>query len=284
MRHHPILFFLIFALCTCLSPIMAQEATRTTASGIEYTKLRQGAGEALHDGQIALLLLRQQLIGPAGDTLDKRNWDTPMPVVIAPKEDPVQAVLHELAVGDSVHLAVNITAIMPNPPPHLPQDATVHYYISVVGALADQAAFQAYQAGLEQQRMQQQAKIIEAYLQAKGMAWQRTSSGLYYVVLKEGNGQTPALGDAISVHYTGTLLDGTKFDSSHDRKKPFSFSVGMKQVIAGWDEGFALLSPGAKALLVLPSALAYGDRNMGAIKAHSILLFEVEFLENQGRP
>jgi peptidylprolyl isomerase len=106
----------------------------------------------------------------------------------------------------------------------------------------------------------------------------KTPSGLMYVIKKEGQGNTPRNGEYVTAHYTGTLLNGTKFDSSRDRGKPFSFQIGMSQVIKGWDEGFLLLKPGAQALLIIPSELGYGSQDMGNIPPNSTLVFDVELI------
>ena len=95
-----------------------------------------------------------------------------------------------------------------------------------------------------------------------------------------GVGDFPEKGDKISVHYTGTLLtNGSKFDSSLDRKQPFEFKVGTGQVIKCWDEGFLQLKKGHKAKLTCPATSAYGKKAMGAIPANSDLVFEVELLD-----
>lgn len=105
-----------------------------------------------------------------------------------------------------------------------------------------------------------------------------TESGLQYQVITEGTGAKPTAEDHVKVHYTGTLLDGTKFDSSIDRGEPAEFPVS--QVIKGWTEGLQLMPVGSKYIFWIPSDLAYGDRGAGQmIKPNSTLKFEVELLE-----
>lgn len=104
-----------------------------------------------------------------------------------------------------------------------------------------------------------------------------TESGLQYKVLEAGEGDSPAASDVVIVHYSGTLIDGTKFDSSYDRGQPATFPVGG--VIPGWTEALQLMKPGAKYQLVIPSALAYGERGAGQdIGPNATLLFDVELV------
>lgn len=105
-----------------------------------------------------------------------------------------------------------------------------------------------------------------------------TESGLQYKVETEGTGEKPTASDRVKVHYTGTLLDGTKFDSSVDRGEPAEF--GVSQVIRGWTEGLQIMPAGSKYIFWIPSDLAYGERGAGQdIKPNSVLKFEVELLE-----
>jgi peptidylprolyl isomerase len=106
-----------------------------------------------------------------------------------------------------------------------------------------------------------------------------TASGLRYVDLVEGTGASPAAGDQVEVHYTGWLEDGTKFDSSVDRRQPFVFPLGLGRVIKGWDEGVATMRTGGRRRLIIPAHLGYGDRGAGrAIPPGATLVFEVELL------
>jgi len=106
-----------------------------------------------------------------------------------------------------------------------------------------------------------------------------TPTGLKYIDENIGTGKTPKTGDKVKVHYTGTLENGNKFDSSHDRNKPFEFPLGMNRVIKGWDEGISTMKEGGKRKLIIPPELGYGSRNMGSIPPNSILIFEVELIE-----
>jgi FKBP-type peptidyl-prolyl cis-trans isomerase FkpA len=106
-----------------------------------------------------------------------------------------------------------------------------------------------------------------------------TPSGLQYEDLTEGTGAAVKNGDTVQVHYTGWLTNGTKFDSSLDRRQPFSFTVGQGRVIKGWDEGVAGMKVGGKRKLTIPAALGYGARGAGsAIPPNAELIFEVELL------
>jgi peptidyl-prolyl cis-trans isomerase A (cyclophilin A) len=108
---------------------------------------------------------------------------------------------------------------------------------------------------------------------------QKTESGLYYTITKEGTGEHPPKGAKVSVHYRGTLVDGTVFDSSYQRNQPIEFSVGVGQVIPGWDEGILLLKKGAGARFVIPSHLGYGAQGAGGvIPPDATLIFEVELV------
>ena len=124
----------------------------------------------------------------------------------------------------------------------------------------------------------------EAFLaeNAKRAEVKTTESGLQYEVIAEGNGDKPAASDTVVVHYTGTLIDGTVFDSSVERGTPATF--GVTQVIPGWVEALQMMQVGAKWRLYIPSDLAYGPRGAGgAIGPNATLIFDVELLQIAGK-
>jgi FKBP-type peptidyl-prolyl cis-trans isomerase len=106
-----------------------------------------------------------------------------------------------------------------------------------------------------------------------------TSSGLRYKITDKGNGNSAVVGKNVKVHYKGQLIDGTVFDSSFKRNEPIEFTLGIGQVIKGWDEGLALLSEGDKARFIIPSDLAYGEAGAGGvIPPNANLIFDVELV------
>tara|TARA_Y100001935_G_C17290560_1_gene503048 strand:+ start:1027 stop:1416 length:390 start_codon:yes stop_codon:yes gene_type:complete len=118
------------------------------------------------------------------------------------------------------------------------------------------------------------------YFTGNAMAEKITDSGLKYEDLIEGTGRLAESGQEVSVHYTGWLTDGSKFDSSIDRNSPFQFSLGKGMVIKGWDEGVQGMKVGGKRKLTIPSVLGYGASGAGGvIPPNATLIFEVELLE-----
>ncbi|HIJ97338.1 MAG TPA: FKBP-type peptidyl-prolyl cis-trans isomerase [Desulfuromonadales bacterium] len=124
------------------------------------------------------------------------------------------------------------------------------------------------------------APVFAAKDEKKSAKTVTTASGLKYTDVVVGKGPAPTAGKQVKVHYTGTLENGKKFDSSVDRKEPFSFIIGIGQVIPGWDEGVMTMKVGGKRKLIIPSKLGYGPRGAGSdIPPNATLLFDVELLD-----
>ena len=143
-------------------------------------------------------------------------------------------------------------------------DQIVREFFTAAGERQGQENLETGNAFLEQNKERPEVKVTE--------------SGLQYEVLQEGNGPVPEAEDRVRVHYHGTLIDGTVFDSSVDRGEPAVFGVG--QVISGWTEALKMMPVGSKWKIYLPSDLAYGDRGAGGqLGPNETLIFEVELLE-----
>ena len=139
-------------------------------------------------------------------------------------------------------------------------------------------------AGKVQAQAATDEQLILGHLKAKNITnAKRTASGLYYVIHNEGEGAAPQMGQKVTVNYTGINMDGEKFDSNEDpafnHVSPFTFDLGKRGVIAGWDEGVALMKKGGKITLYIPSGLAYGPQARGPkIPANAILIFDIQLV------
>lgn len=137
-------------------------------------------------------------------------------------------------------------------------------------------AFRTFE-GSREKRLAEQKRLAEERMQKLTEGFDKTQSGLYYKIIEQGSGAKAQKGKTVSVHYTGALDNGQVFDSSYKRNQPIEFSLGVGQVIAGWDEGISLLSVGDKARFIIPPHLGYGSAGAGGvIPPNAILVFDVE--------
>jgi len=145
--------------------------------------------------------------------------------------------------------------------------------------MAFQEQIKAKLAEIEQKQSKITAEANKLFLDANAVkeGVVTTESGIQYRILEAGTGASPLAIDTVKVHYRGTLVDGSEFDSSFSRNEPATF--GLNGVIPGWTEGLQLVKEGGKIELVLPPELAYGERATGTIPANSVLVFEVQLLE-----
>ena len=157
--------------------------------------------------------------------------------------------------------------------------------VEIVRVGTEAEAFNAIEAfrtfeGLREKRIAEERAEKAAELEKYAAGFESTDSGLRYQIIQKGNGTKAEKGKTVSVHYKGSLTDGTVFDSSYKRNAPIDFALGMGQVIAGWDEGISLLNVGSKARFVIPSDLGYGARGAGGvIPPDATLIFDVELMD-----
>jgi FKBP-type peptidyl-prolyl cis-trans isomerase len=221
--------------------------------------------------------------------------------------DIVEAIMY-MSVGDSMVAQVDAQTIFKNTKNKMPDfmkaGDKMQYYIKLVSIKTKEELMKEQQAKMQKQIQEQMAKQqkdqkkialtdekkLQAFFKEKNITPTKTASGMYYMITQNGSGESPKMGDKVKMNYTGVLLDGTKFDSNVDtafgHTNPFEFNLGKGMVIKGWDEGVALLKKGSKAILYIPSGLAYGGNarpgggaNPKGIPANSCLVFEVELLD-----
>ena len=218
----------------------------------------------------------------------------PVPLMGAPPTSLVYEAFGMMKEGDSANFQVTPQELFTNTfggpiPPFIDSTDMITFEVGVSEVMSEEE-FQAYR--MEMMRKQQEDMIaamaeqnrldsatIAQYLEENNIDAEATESGLRYQITQKGRGVQPAAGDSVFVNYRGTLLDGTEFDSSVEGG-PLGFILGQQQVIAGWDEGIGLLNKGGKAMLYVPSPLAYGPQARSAvIGENAILVFDVELVD-----
>lgn len=282
------------------------QRTETTADGIEYTYIREG-GEMPNQGDYVLYHFTAV---NENDSVFINSYEQDFPAYLqydtaAQTQSGIDEIFLNLRNNDSILVQTTAEKMFGGfgVPPFLRNEETISLRIGVVDVLNEEN-FQAYfnalsermqqkQAETAQRQTQEDIQIIENYIAENNLDANRTESGLFYVIEKQGTGQEVDQGDEVSVHYTGYVLDGTVFDTSRESVarnhniytegrpySPIEFPVGQGQVIPGWDEGLQLLRKGTVAKLIIPSPLAYGNRQASeVITANSILVFDVEVVD-----
>jgi FKBP-type peptidyl-prolyl cis-trans isomerase len=207
------------------------------------------------------------------------------------KGDP-RGSLTMVGVGDSISFMVPIDSLIRVQNPTPAQKAQIAKVVAPLKKHGDYVKLDVKVLDIKSQqdvmneRAAATAKSAEAektalpdYLSAHKINAKQTASGLYYSIDKKGTGPLPKPGQKVTVNYTGTMLDGSVFDSSlKPGRTPFTFTLGQGQVIKGWDEGIALLPVGSKAHLFIPSDLAYGEAGNQGIPPNTPLVFEIDVL------
>lgn len=263
------------------------EEFKVSEDGYEYKYVKKGSGELPAQGEIVVynmkyvnekdsLLFETSSEQPALIPCDSMQWNNAGPLFKA---------FNIIKEGDSILIKIPTKTLFAESfrspvPPSLDPEGTITFCIGASKIMTQEEMQQEAIARGEKQ-LQKDIDVIDDYLAQNNITAQSTESGLRYVIDVEGTGDYPEPGDNVKVHYTGTLLDGTKFDSSFDRNEPINFAIGRGQVIMGWDEGIALLKKGGKGTLYIPSTLAYGERGAGGgqIPPNTPLKFDVELVE-----
>ncbi|MEM6722917.1 MAG: FKBP-type peptidyl-prolyl cis-trans isomerase [Bacteroidota bacterium] len=257
---------------------------------------------ALPEGGIAyelrLLRLGQELYSSYATGV-RNSMTLPDDFEKARKQNPLLDAILELSIGDSANILIESDSIVEQLRPDwgFQSGDLTDFRVKMVEILTPEEveAKKELQAALQRAQQEEQAKLAQAQQKeaaeiqeivnqkreaynAGSLTVERTASGLEYLILEKGSGPKPQKTQTVSVQYMGVLMDGTKFDSSFDQGRPIQFPLGVGRVIKGWDEGIALLSPGSKAMLFIPSEMAYGQSGAGKIPPNAQLCFYVELL------
>lgn len=257
---------------------------KMTESGLYYKYLVENDGPTAQLGEVVEVDLAYYL----NDSLMYSTKDAPEPVYDLVHEPSFAGDLYEgftmmhkgdsmsmIMPADSVFLKMFNSRIVPD---FVDSASIIRWEVKLVDIMTEEEVNARIQAAMDE-KFAAADETLRAYLAENNIEATPTESGLIYVCTQPGNGAKPEAGKKVKVHYTGTLLDGTKFDSSVDHGEPFEFPLGMGYVIPGWDEGVAMMSKGEKGILYVPAKLAYGERQAGPIPAFSNLIFEVELVD-----
>ena len=276
---------------TLFSCSQGMKEFKTLKSGLQYKIVddKKGDKKAVEGSMISMTITTTIRDSVLFDS-QKMNGGKPIetPVNAPSGVGDIMEAFPLLSEGDSVILQIPIDSMTHGGPlpPYAKSGDMLAFHVRLI-SVSTKAEFEKKKADETAKQVEADAKTVADYVAKNAATATKTPSGMYYMVTQAGSGPNAHAGQKITMNYTGTLLDGTPFDSNIDPKfshvQPFEFTLGQGMVIKGWDEGVALLSKGAKAKFIIPSTLAYGERampgspsNPKGIPANSSLVFEVE--------
>jgi FKBP-type peptidyl-prolyl cis-trans isomerase FkpA len=273
---------LILLASTALVVLASCNKLEKTESGVEYKVITHNDEARIAEtGDILLMNLR--ITTEKSDSVILETYSTNSPRYIPAEEPVLKEVFSLLAKGDSAEMYVNADTLFQKSfgvpkPKNMVDGERVKFLVTVVDIFND--------AEMKQKQMQQMGEFItkdsvalQSFL-ATQQNVQSTPSGLKYIVVKKATGKQPAKGNKVSMLYRGTLLNGEEFDGNMDgTQPPFEFTLGLGQVIPGWDEGVALMHEGEEYKFIIPWQLAYGERGRGPIPPFSSLVFDVKLVK-----
>ena len=274
---------------------------KTTDAGLKYKIHTDAEGKP---GQIGDMISLRMKVYTAKDSLLEDGFTYPMPIEFVLQKSSFKGGIEEglllLSKGDSATFKIPVDSMFNEAkgrprPKFLEAGSSMSFIVKVIDVIPNKEfekkridfAKTQLNRVMQMPNVVKQAaiddKILQDYFKKNNITAQKADLGLYYTIETPGTGKQVVAGDSTTLHYTGTLLlNGKEFDSSKKRNKPFTFNVGLGEVIPGWDLGIAQFKVGTKAKLYIPSTLAYGDKQASPdIVANSILVFDVEILNTK---
>lgn len=304
MRITKMLIGLLLVLC-----VACDKSERVTPSGLKYKVVKEGTGVPVKEGEVMIFNF---VFKDSKDSVWSNTYEGPFPPsMVMPdttgmsKEDGLTQLLRALTPGDSVIVNIPITDffkdVVRRPmPPQFDSTLVFTYQIKVEKAMSKDS-FMVFQQNFYAKKQKEQkvkdSVAIESYLAKNNITAQKTPTGVYYVITQPGKGENGKPGQKASVNYAGYTLEGQYFDTSvkavamekglYDPQreqaigyKPYDVVIDQSQVIMGWHESLKVMNKGAKATVIIPSALGYGpQRRSEIIKENEVLVFDLELVD-----
>lgn len=251
-----------------------QRVTETTDAMLYKVTKEVTDGLTINPGE----LVKGTVVVRFNDSILQPKQDTTILGQAGGNQAPWEPLFTKLHVGEEMTLALNLDSMYKGAPAdQLPSFYTpgagdvMFYEFAVTGVTT-------YETYTEEFRVKDSVNL-QKYLADNNVTVNPSATGLYRIITEQGKGAKVANNKKVDVHYTGKLLDGSKFDSSYDRNEPISITEGKHEVIPGWEEGLMGLPEGTKATLIIPCDLAYGPTGSGSIPPYSTLVFDVEVVK-----
>lgn len=257
------------------------QSIKTHESGLKYSIIRQSSDTTMaRNGDI--MFLRYRILDDKNKLIEESAVFRIRLGEPSHEGGAVEDGLSLLHKGDSAMFLINAEQYFYDTrqmdiPDGIAKDSEVQFHVKLVDVIS------AEEVRLDQEAAQISGErgedlLLKKYIESNDIRVEPQMSGLYLIPIKEGRGSYPSPGKAVEVHYVGSFLSGKVFDSSYERNKPFVFPVGIGQVILGWDEGISKMRVGGAYQLIIPSYLAYGEKQIGPIPPFSTLVFDIELL------
>jgi FKBP-type peptidyl-prolyl cis-trans isomerase len=296
INHNQLL--LVMSVLIVFAGSCSQDDFKTDQSGYQYKIVRNGDGPDFINNHYIFMNMDYYY---EEDSLLFTSMEKGIPVTLHyidtvwDQRGQIYQGLQKLKVGDSAIFKVNCSDLFEvsfrgNIPYGLNPFSDITVHIGIIEMMTP-AEFRIWQASLyktrqkllnaeREQQLLEDISLIDIYLEESGLIAMELESGIRYIVNEEGNGIKPEKRNEVVIHYTGYLLDGTKFDSSYDKQEPLEFVLGASRIIKGWQQSVSEMSVGSKYTFYIPSTLAYGEVGLGEIVGpNEVVVYDIELLE-----
>ena len=283
MKNQFLYFFTFLMVVSFLASCGKYPGYKKTDTGLYY-KFHEKSGDTAKP-RLQDIMKMKLSYGTQDSLIMDGKQDFSLPLFKSLFKGDIYEGLAMMSKGDSatfiIHADSFFTKIVNGPRPDFVDSNGVLYFNVRMIEFMSQEEMQKRQEEENALKQKKEEEDLAAWVAANNITAQPEESGLIYIETLKGKGKKPAEGKKVKVHYTGKLLDGTKFDSSFDHpdQKPLEFTVGTRSIIQGFEEGILKMQVGGKAQLIIPSKLAYGPRQSGPIPAFATLIFDIELVE-----